>query len=441
MRVAVIGSGIAGLSAAWLLSSRHEVVLYERDPRIGGHANTVDVPGQDGPIAVDTGFIVMNRRNYPLLTRAFEHLNVPTIATGMSFGVSADGGAMEWSGCTLGGLMAQPGNFLRPSFLRMLADIVRFNRLAASFAKGSQDDMTLGAFLQQGRFGQGLSRWYLLPMIAAIWSAPIETAVGFSARSTLRFFANHGLLEISDDTAWYSVAGGSRTYIQRMSRPLLQAARLRTSVAKICSSPAGVTVVDVKGAADQFDQVVVAAHADQALAMLDPVTDRERQILSRFPYQPNRVVLHGDRKLMPKRRAVWSAWNHMAERQPDGTEQVAVTYWMNRLQRLPEHTPLFVSLNPFREPDPATVHGTFAYDHPIFSADAVQAQRELHGIQGTRGIWFCGAWTGYGFHEDGIRSGLEIAHRLGVVAPWEAASIPVTAELPHQPELAPAFAM
>lgn len=441
MRIAVIGSGIAGLSAAWLLSSRHEVVLYERDQRIGGHANTVDVPGRDGPIAVDTGFIVMNRRNYPILTRAFEYLDVPTIATGMSFGVSADGGGMEWSGCTMAGLMAQPANFLRPSFVRMLADIVRFNRAAAAFVGSAQDDMTLGSFLHHGRFGEGLSRWYLLPMIAAIWSAPIETAIAFSARSTLRFFANHGLLEIGDDTAWYSVAGGSRTYVQRMARPLLQQARLHTSVARLCPTSGGVTVIDQSGAADRFDQVVVAAHADQALSMLDPATDAERQILSRFPYQPNRVVLHADPALMPRRRGVWSAWNHMAERRQDGAERVSVTYWMNRLQRLPDHTPLFVSLNPFRAPDPATVYGEFAYAHPVFSADAVRAQGELHRIQGARGIWFCGAWTGYGFHEDGIRSGLEVAHRLGALAPWETAAIPVAAGSPSVPDLAPAYAM
>ncbi|HEX2528058.1 MAG TPA: FAD-dependent oxidoreductase [Geminicoccus sp.] len=440
MRIAVVGTGIAGLSAAWLLSSRHEVVVYEREPRLGGHANTVDVPGPDGPIGVDTGFIVMNRRNYPLLTRAFEHLGVKLVSTGMSFGVSAEGGSVEWSGCRIGGLLAQPSNFLRPRFVRMLADIARFNRAAAEFAHGSQEDMTLGAFLQRGRFGAGLRRWYLLPMIAAIWSAPIETVAAFSARSTLRFFANHGLLQVVRDRAWYSVAGGARTYVARMARPILPQARMGVAVAEIRPSHGGVTVIDTSGAADRFDHVVVAAHANQALAMLSPPTEIEHRLLARFPYQPNRVVLHGDVRLMPRRRAVWSAWNHMAERQPDGTERVAVTYWMNRLQQLPDHTPLFASLNPYHEPDPATVHGEFHYSHPVLTADAVRTQDNLHLIQGARGVWFCGAWTGYGFHEDGIRSGVGVARTLGAVVPWEKASVPLPSG-PLMPEWAPAFAV
>jgi predicted NAD/FAD-binding protein len=415
------------------------VVLYECCRRIGGHAHTVEVPGAAGPIAVDTGFIVMNRPNYPLLTRAFEHLDVPIVRTGMSFGVSAEGGSIEWSGSRRG-LFAQPCNLLRPAFVGMLADILRFNRAALTFALEAQDDMTLGAFLQQGRFGEALSRWYLLPMIAAIWSAPIKLVLAFSARSILRFFANHGLLKVIKDIPWYSVEGGSRVYVQRMSRPLLAAARLGAGVARLRPGPGGVDVIDRQGGVDRFDQVVVAAHADQALAMLDPPSEQEARILARFPYQPNRVVLHGDPRLMPRRRAVWSAWNHLSERAPDGGEQVAVTYWMNRLQRLPTETPLFVSLNPFREPDPATVHADLAYRHPVFPADTLRAQAGLHRIQGMRGIWFCGAWTGQGFHEDGIRSGVEVARHLGVLPPWEAGVTPDGGQRREGVGLPPVFA-
>ena len=420
MRIAVIGSGVAGLSAAWLLSSTNEVVLYEQDRRIGGHANTVDVPGQDGPIAVDTGFIVMNRRNYPLLSKTFDHLNVRTTRTGMSFGVSAEGGALEWSG-TKRGLFAQPCNILRPEFMGMLADILRFNRVASAFASAPHDDVPLGVFLQRNGFGQALSRWYLLPMVAAIWSAPIEMVLGHSARSVLRFFANHGLLKVVKEKAWCSVEGGSRTYVQRMARPLLANARIGTGVSKVRPGADGVTVVDRHGATDRFDQVILAAHADQTLAMLDPPTEAERRLLGKIPYQPNRVVLHGDGRLMPKRRSVWSCWNHLAERKADGSAAVAVTYWMNRLQNLPGETPLFVSLNPFTEPDPATVHAEFRYDHPVFSTEAVRAQGGIDQIQGVRGLWFCGAWTGNGFHEDGIRSGVAVAQRLGAHVPWQTA--------------------
>jgi len=438
MRIAVVGTGIAGLGAAHLLGRRHEVVVYERETRVGGHAHTHTIDSGRGPIAVDTGFIVYNERNYPLLTALFAELDVPTIASTMSFGVSVDRGRIEYSGQSARALAAQPRNLARPGFLRMLADIPRFNRAALAYLDRDAPDRTLASFLDELGLGEGFRRWYLLPMAAAIWSAPLATVMRFSARCFLRFYANHGLLQVTGQPLWRTVVGGSRVYVDKLVHRTRARFRVGIGAARVRREPDGlVEVVDTRGQRDRFDRVVLACHADQALALLEDPAPAVAGLLGRFPYQPNRAVLHSDPRLMPKRRAAWSSWNYLADDRTEATSRVSVTYWMNRLQSLPMSQPLFVTLNPLDEPDPASVHAEMVYDHPLFGSDTPQAQVALQAVQGTHGIYFAGAWTGYGFHEDGLRSAHVVAGLIDRAASRPEAE-PAGAALGGLPELAAA---
>ena len=423
MRIAVVGAGIAGLAAAWTLHRRHDVMLFEAEPRPGGHANTVEIDHGGRTIAVDTGFIVYNELNYPLLTRLFAHLGVESECSDMSFSASIGDGALEYSGSSLALLFAQKRNLARPAFLRMLADILRFNAAAKQFVAApvrGGDEPTLGAFLEQGRYGVGLCRWYLLPMAAAIWSASTDAMLRFPARSILGFFANHGLLNLLERPQWRTVRGGSRAYVERLAAALGPRLRCGRAVRAVRRVPGGVEVATWAGERYLCDHVVLACHSDQALRLLADALPAERAALAAIPYQGNHAVLHADRALMPRRRAVWSSWNYLAHSTADGGARVSVTYWMNRLQNLDADRPLFVSLNPLREPDPALTFGTWRYDHPVFDAASLAAQAALRAVQGRKRVWFAGAWMGYGFHEDGLRSGLEVARALGAVPPWEA---------------------
>jgi predicted NAD/FAD-binding protein len=412
VKVAVVGSGIAGLSAAWLLSQGHEVTVFEKDGRIGGHSHTVDVERADGrgTIAVDTGFIVYNQATYPNLCALFEHLDVATELTDMSFGVSVDGGRLEYSANSL---FAQRRNLLRPSYLFMLRDIVRFYRESPGvLADPSMEDVTLGEYLARRGYGVAFARDHLLPMGAAIWSAPMAEMAEFPIRSFVRFFANHGLLQIKDRPPWFTVSGGSREYVARLTAPFADRIRAGVAVRALERTPDAVRVATDAGA-ETFDEVVLACHSDQALGLLADASEEERRVLSAIRYQPNRAVLHRDPSQMPRRTAAWSAWNYLADGVRDDRGRVAVTYWMNALQNLDRAEPLFVTLNPLVEPDPALVVRELAYDHPLFDRAAVAAQGEIGSIQGVRRTWFCGAWCGYGFHEDGIASGLAVAEALG----------------------------
>lgn len=423
MRIAVVGAGIAGLGAAWALNHRHEVLLFEAEPRPGGHAHTVEIDHGGRRIAVDTGFIVYNQLNYPLLTRLFAHLGVESERSDMSFSASIADGALEYSGSSLALLFAQKRNLARPAFLRMLADILRFNaaakRLVAQPADGGEEP-TLGAFLERGGYGVGLCRWYLLPMAAAIWSASTDAMLRFPARSILSFFANHGLLNLLERPQWRTVRGGSRTYVEKIAAELGPRLRCGRAVRAVRRVQGGVEVATWAGERYLCDHVVLACHSDQALRLLDDALPRAREALAAVPYQANHAVLHADAALMPRRRTVWSSWNYLARTTADGAARVSVTYWMNRLQNLPEDRPLFVSLNPLREPDPALTFGAWRYDHPVFDARSLAAQAELRAVQGRDRVWFAGAWMGYGFHEDGLRSGLDVARALGAAPPWEA---------------------
>ena len=422
MRIAIIGSGISGLASAWLLSREHEVCLYESQGRFGGHTNTVDVCEGGRRIPIDTGFIVFNERNYPHLTGLFGELGVPVADSDMSFSASIGGGAIEYGGEGLTTLFAQPANLLRPGHWRMLADIVRFNRCALDWLdrRSSMDEaLTVGDFLRRNGFSSELSERYLLPMAAAIWSAPAASIRGFPALSFLRFFRNHGLLQLSDRPQWRTVVGGGREYVRRILADLGDRALPCAAVTRVMSGPNGLQVRDSRGAVLEYDQVVMACHADQALALLSEPEARTREILSAFHFQPNRAWLHSDPALMPGRRRVWSAWNYLADSTTREDSRVAVSYWMNRLQPLQTERDYFVTLNPSRPPAPNLTWHRVDYEHPVFDQAAIRAQGKLPGIQGRDGIWYCGAWTGNGFHEDGMRSAVRVANGLGIQAPWQ----------------------
>jgi predicted NAD/FAD-binding protein len=405
MRIAVVGSGISGLAAARLLSRRHATTLFEAAPRLGGHANTVDVTLGGLSHPVDTGFLVYNRATYPGLVRLFEELGVPSAPSEMSFSVSLQSPAIEWAGTSLDTVFAQRSNLLRPAFLRMLRDVLRFNREAPATAGAS----TLGEFLARGRYSSEFRDWYLLPMAAAIWSCPTRAMLDYPFASFARFFQNHGLLQLADRPQWYTVRGGSRRYVEAISRGLADV-RLATPVRSLRRER---TQAWVNG--ERFDAVVLACHSDQALALLGAeASPAERAVLSAIPYQKNRALLHTDATLLPKNRRVWSAWNYAAGADAPQGRPVSVHYLINKLQPLPFAQPVIVSLNPHREPDASQVIGEFDYDHPVFGAGAAAAQARLPEIQGARSTWFCGAWTRYGFHEDGFASALEIARALDV---------------------------
>ena len=441
MRIAVIGGGIAGLGTAWLLSRRHEVEVFEAADRLGGHANTVDLRLEGRRVPVDTGFIVYNEHNYPNLTRLYDALGVETVASDMSFSVSMDGGRFEYLGDERG-LFAQRSNILRPSFWRLLRELLRFYRAApALLQRRDLDRLTLRELLAEGGYSDDFANRHLLPMAAAIWSSSLEEILEFPARCFVEFFKNHGLFSLGERPQWRSVLGGSRRYVDVLSAPFRSGVHLSTPIASLSRTPAGIILTDAGGRQHRFDQVVIAAHADQALAMLGQgATPEERRVLGAFRYQENRAVLHRDKALMPRRRRAWASWNYLAEGDGDRTQRIAVSYWMNRLQDLNTKQDVFVTLNPIREPAAALTDGSFLYHHPQFDRAALAAQRRLPGIQGLDRVWFCGSYCGYGFHEDGLQAGFAVAEALGEPAPWAAEVTPMSpawrAVLPAQPAVA-----
>ena len=418
-RIAVIGSGIAGLSAAWRLSGQdatHRVTLFEAGSQFGGHAHTADLSLDGVSQGVDTGFLVYNQRTYPLLTRLFHELGVEVAASDMSFSVQTprpDGRpGLEWSGSSLGSVFAQRRNLLRPRFWHMLAEILRFNRQCTALATSHAEAglrQSIGEFLDENGFGAAFREDYLLPMVGCIWSCPTDQMLRFPVATLIRFCHNHGLIQVTDRPQWYTVRGGSRQYVRRMVSKL-DDARLNTPVLGLRRLDHGVLLQTAHGS-EQFDAVVLACHSDQALALLsEDATAEERAVLGAIRYQPNLAVLHTDPSVLPTRPAAWAAWNYERAISPQQEgAQVCLHYLINRLQPLPWQRPVIVSLNPARPIDERRVHRRIEYSHPVFDRAAIEAQNHVAGLQGQRRTWFCGAWCGYGFHEDGLRTGLAAA--------------------------------
>ncbi len=423
LNIAVIGSGVSGLSAAWLLSQRHAVTLIERENRVGGHSNTVDCPMPDGDVAVDTGFIVYNEPCYPNLTALFAHLKVPTAPSNMSFAVSMGSGAYEYAGSTVLQMVGHARNLFSLGHMRMVRDLLRFLRSAAGRLDQIPDSLTLGDFIRQEGYSQDFADRHLLPMAGAIWSSASRSMADYPARAFIRFFDNHGLLKINDRPAWRTVRGGSQAYVSRLVADGRFAVVTCGGAARIHRSLTGVTIALRDGSALDFDQVVIAAHADQSLRLLDQPTAEENRILGGFSYSRNRTYLHTDAGLMPKRRRLWSSWNYLAPPTTGGESSSTVSYWMNSLQPLPTTHDIFVTLNPQRLPREETIRAEFMYEHPVFNPRAMALQKELWTLQGANRTWYCGAYFGAGFHEDGLQAGLAVAEQLGGVArPWAVAN-------------------
>lgn len=423
-RIAVVGAGISGLAAAWLLERHHTVTLFEAADYLGGHTNTVDVHLDGHSHPVDTGFLVFNERTYPNLLGLFAELGVDSVTTEMSFAVSLESPDLEWAGSSLATVFGQKRNLLRPAFWLMLKDVLRFNRESTAWLAAHPDTpASLQEFLAAGAYSESFANWYLLPMAAAIWSSPTGEILHMPLATFVRFCDNHGLLQIFDRPQWRTVKGGGREYVRRIAAQLRDV-RLACPVSAVSRDLRGLRITHAQGI-EHFDQVIMACHSDQTLRILGfTASDAQREILSAVRYQPNRAVLHTDAALLPRDRKLWSAWNYFAGAGEPGQQPVGVSYLINRLQPLPFQTPVVVTLNPAREPDPTRVLAEFDYAHPVFDAPAIAAQQRLADAQGDNGIWLAGAWGSYGFHEDGLKSALRVVNALGVQAPWQASSEP-----------------
>lgn len=416
MKIAIIGAGISGLGAAYLLSPKHDVTIYEKNDYIGGHSRTIEAKGKSRSLPVDTGFIVFNNWNYPNLLGLFKCLGVPYQNSDMSFGVSIHDGWLEYAS---GGLLAQKRNILRPRYWRMIRDILYFNKHAPAYIE-KDPAITLEQCLKQLGMSDWFKNYYILAMGASIWSCPIETILEFPARTFLQFFKNHGLLNIKNRPQWYTVTGGSRQYVKRLTATLQNGVKINNAASKVTASASGKAIVeDSTGKTEEFDHVIFACHADEAMKILQNPTYDQTTVIGSFRYQNNKIVVHGDTSFMPKRKKCWASWVYLSEGIEDKKPDVSLTYWMNNLQSLDPDFPLFVTLNPGREPKAELVYDHHEFSHPIFDRPAIHAQDRIPDIQGQNNIWFCGAYQRYGFHEDGLLSAVTVAKSFGVDIPWE----------------------
>ena len=421
-KIAIVGSGISGLAAAHSLQGHADITLFEAGAYFGGHANTVDIslPTDKGMLTygVDTGFLVFNERTYPNLINLFAELGVETALSDMSFSVQAPKAwgqeALEWSGSDLDTVFAQRRNLLRPQFLKMLYDVLRFNKLCTRIAEQQAESemrQPLSEFLNQHGFGDAFKNWYFLPMMGCIWSCPTDQMLAFPVATMIRFCHNHGLIQVSNRPRWFTVKGGSRNYVEKIVSGIADK-RLNTPVQMIERDEDGVRVM-TQGHAERFDEVVLCTHSDQALRLLRAPSQSEAQYLSAIRYQDNVAVLHTDEKVLPSRRKAWAAWNYVrSENEQQESSRVCLHYLLNKLQPLPYSQAVVVSLNPTQTIDPKKIIQTFDYAHPVFDLPAIDAQQHLHQIQGQQHTWYAGAWLGYGFHEDGLKSGLSVAREL-----------------------------
>ena len=415
-KIAIIGSGISSLSAAYLLHADHEITVYEQGHEIGGHARTRNIIIEDKTIPVDTGFIVYNERNYPNFVALLRHLGVNVQKSDMSFGITVNGGAVEWGARTPNALFGQRRNLLRPAFWRMLSDIVRFNKGAVAHV-AKTPKANLGEMLDALGMGDWFRHYYLLPMGGAIWSCTPEQMLKFPALAFVRFFENHGLLTITQQPEWYTVTGGSRQYVSKLAEPFKDCIRTGCGVVEVTRGEGQVRVINIRGVAEHFDHVIFGCHADQTLTILKDATDAERSVLGAFSYTKNRAFLHTDESVMPKRRACWASWIY--RREGDANMPVlSVSYWMNLLQSLPTTRNVFVTLNPVEPVPMPSVLDRHDFEHPLFNREAIDAQSQIASLQGVQNSWFCGAYQRNGFHEDGLVSGMAVAQGLGAKIPW-----------------------
>jgi predicted NAD/FAD-binding protein len=411
MKIAIIGSGISGLTAFHLLRRKHDVTVFEAADWIGGHTHTVDVADAKGTTPVDTGFIVFNQKTYPNFVKLLRELGVRWKNSEMSFSVRSQVSGIEYNGTSLDTLFAQRINLARPRFLGMVRDILRFNRKATAIARGGSigADVTLADFVKANRYSRAFVDDYIVPMGAAIWSAEPERMLEFPFLTFARFFDNHGMLTVDDRPQWLVIEGGSRTYVEALVRGQDSRIRTRTPISAVKRTSHGVEVSPANGSTERFDEVVIAAHSDQALSMLVDASDEERSVLRAIPYQRNAVTLHSDTSILPQRKKCWAAWNYHR----DGDARLGVTYWMNRLQSLATAKDYCVTLNRDEAIAPEHVVQRFVYDHPIYTREGIAAQPKQDAINGVRHTWFCGAYFGYGFHEDGVNSALAVTRRFG----------------------------
>jgi predicted NAD/FAD-binding protein len=422
MKLAIVGSGISGLAVAHTLKDQADITVFEAGDYFGGHTHTVDVtlPTPQGPVThgVDTGFLVFNERTYPNLINLFAELGVETAPSDMSFSVQVPGAlngkTLEWSGTDLNSVFAQRRNLVNPRFWRMLADVMRFNALCTRIAKEQREkelQQPLSEFLRTHQFSEPFRDWYFLPMLGCIWSCPTDQMLQFPVETMIRFCHNHGLIQVTNRPQWFSVVGGARNYVEKILASV-QDKRLNTPVRLIERDAQGVRII-TDGHAERFDEVVIATHTDQALSLLREPSPYERSLLGAIRYQDNRAVLHTDARVLPVNPKTWAAWNYeRAASSERESSRVCLHYLLNRLQRIPFAQPVVVSLNPLQAIDPATIVGEYDYAHPVFDLAAIEAQKRLPLLQGQHHTWYAGAWTGYGFHEDGLKSGLQVGRAL-----------------------------
>lgn len=417
-KIAIVGSGISGLACAWFLQDKYDVTLFEKNDYIGGHSNTASISYNNKKIAVDTGFIVFNFRTYPNLKAFFEKLNVKIEKSNMSFGVKDLDTAFEYSGNDFWSLFARKRNFLNLKFLKMLLDIIKFNKKSIQLVENAEinADLTLNDFIDDLKLGDYFKNYYLFPMAGSIWSCPLELIKNYPAKAFLQFFYNHGLLTVTNQPQWYTVKGGSKEYVKKITDRFKGKIKLNCSVVKTQKLSEKILLTDSDDAVYDFDHVIFAAHADQTYKILTDKTKEEEKILSKIKSSKNTAFLHKDVEQMPKNKAAWASWIYLTSHKEN---KVSLSYWMNNLQNIDSKYPLFVTLNPINSIKKEDVFGKFNYEHPIFDLEAIQAQKDLPKIQGQRNIWFCGAWTKYGFHEDGLNSALNIVKNFGVEVPWK----------------------
>ena len=418
MKIAIIGSGISGLSCAWLLNKEYDITLFEKNNYLGGHSNTANINYDGKDIAVDTGFIVFNFRTYPNLKAFFEFLEVKIEKSDMSFGVKDMDLALEYAGSNLSGLFAQKSNLFKLQFLKMLKDIAIFNKKAIKAVESKQIDanLTLDEFIKNLKLGDYFKNHYLFPMAAAIWSCPLELIKNYPAKTFLQFFYNHGLLTVINQPQWYTVTGGSKEYVKKITVSFKDKIKLKCNIISSKKQKNKIILTDDKGKIYKFDKVIFAAHADQIYNIITDKTKDEEEILSQIKYSKNIAILHKDKTQMPKSKKAWASWVYLSSKKQN---KVSLSYWMNNLQNIDDKYPLFVTLNPMQEIKQKDIFGKYEYEHPIFNLEAIKAQSNLDKIQGKRNIYFCGAWTKYGFHEDGLNSAIKLAQYFDIEIPWK----------------------